>query len=270
MAFESKLYPDELVIDDSLVGTDFADLSSGYATGYRGMFQSSQSADELTVPFPKELLIPESDWKSWIEEQESNKSRISDLVEQAGLPCKDQGSTNFCWANAPTHLLEIWRLIQGQSMVILSPASVACPVNGFKNQGGWGEDALRQLIEAGAVPAAQWPANAIDKKYYTEANKNAAKNYQATEWYRLTPRNKLEHISCLLRRIPVAVGLNYWGHEVTDYEAVWVNGQIGVRFRNSWTMDWPKPGAKGYAIRQGSKMLADDAVAIRQAKAFNG
>ncbi|MES2790087.1 MAG: C1 family peptidase [Planctomycetota bacterium] len=260
---ESKLYPGEQIIDDSTPDSHFDLTPDGMSKGYQGMFRSQQSADELTVPFPAELLIPQSDWQGWIEETEARKSRVSDLVTQAGLPCKDQASTNFCWANAPVHLLEVSRVIQNQTMVILSPASVACPINNFRNQGGWGEDALRQLITDGAVPVSKWPANAIQKQYYTEANIALAKSYRAAEWWNLRPKNINEHISCLLRRIPVAVGLNYWGHEVSDYEAVWVNGKIGVRFRNSWTMNWPTQGAGGYSIRQGNKLPADDAVAIR-------
>lgn len=257
----SVMYPGEIVMDDS-THENGPEVPSGMSTGFRGMFRSQQSADELTVPFPQELMIPRSEWQGIIEEQQTRKTRVSDVVNLAGLPCKDQANTNFCWANAPTHLLEIALVRQNQLMTILSPASVACPVNGFKNQGGWGEDALRQLITAGAVPVEKWPANAISKSYYTEANKQIALNYVVPGWYNLRPKTLDEHISCLLRGIPVAVGLDYWGHEVSDYEAVWVNGAIGVRFRNSWGMNWPNQGAGGYSIRQGSKLIASDAVAI--------
>lgn len=262
----SSMYPGEMVIDDS-THPDVINTPDGMSTGYKGMFRSSQSADALTVPFPKELLVLKADWQGMIEEQEQRKTRVSDVVNLAGLPCKDQAQTNFCWANAPTHLLEIALVRQNQLKTILSPASVACPINGFRNQGGWGEDALRQLIESGAVPVGHWPANAIDKKYYTEANKTLALNYLVPGWYNLRPKTLEEQISCLLRQFPVAVGLDYWGHEVSDYEAVWVNGQIGVRFRNSWGMSWPNQGAMGYSIRQGSKILASDAVSILSALA---
>lgn len=258
---DSKLYPGEQIFDD---GTNESELiPAGFSTGYKGMFRSSAQADALTIPFPDELLIPESDWQGMIEEMEERKTRVSDLVNQAGLPCKDQGQTNFCWANAPVHCLEVLRVIQNQPMVILSPASVACPITGFRNNGGFGGDALEWLIQSGVVPVENWPANAIDRRYYTEANKLLAREFKALEWFNLRPRNKQQHISCLLRRIPIAVGLNYWSHETTDYEPVWLNGQIGVRSRNSWRMDWPVPGGMGYYVRQGSKMLADDLVAPR-------
>jgi len=262
----SLMYPGEIVYADDTPDEHFT-VPEGMSTGYKGMFRSQQSADELTVPFPKELIIPRSEWQARIEEHEKRKTRISDVVNYVGLPCKDQARTNFCWANAPVHLLEVALVRQNQPMTILSAASVACPINGFRNDGGWGEDALRWLIQHGAVPAKNWPSNAINKSYYTESNKQLALNYRVPGWFNLRPRNIDEHISCLLHQMPVAVGLNYWGHEVADYEAVWVNGQIGVRFRNSWTMDWPTQGAKGYSIRQGNKLFADDIVCINAAMA---
>jgi hypothetical protein len=261
---ESALYPGEAIIDESVATIP---TPENLSTGYQGMFRSAAAADELTVPFPDELLVPESDWQGWIEEQEERKTRVSDLVMQAGLPCKDQGQTNFCWANAPVHIMEITRLIQNQPMVLLSPASVACPINGFKNRGGWGEDALRQLISAGAVPVALWPANAISKQYDTQANRTLALDYRASEWWNLRPRNDKQLISCLLRRIPVACGYNWQGHETVAVEAVWKNGKIGTRNRNSWSMNWPSVGAGGWYILQGQKMSADDAVAIRSGTA---
>lgn len=262
---DSKLYPGEQIFDDST--PDSALNTDGYSSGYQGMFRSSAGVDSFTIPFPDELLIPESDWQGMIEEMEERKTRVSDLVNQAGLPCKDQGSTNFCWANAPVHCLEVLRVIQNQPLVLLSPASVACPINGFRNQGGWGQDALEQLITAGAVPVKNWPANAIDRKYYTDANKTIALDYRTSEWFNIQPRNLKQFISCLLRRIPVACGYNWQQHETTAYEPVWVNGRIGTRNRNSWTMNWPSQGAGGYYILQGNKMYPDDAVAPRVANA---
>lgn len=261
---DSRLYPGEQIIDDS---TLMDNQSAEYGRGYKAMFRSQQSANEITSPFPQHLLIPPSDWQAWIQDAEKSKSQLSTLALQAGLNCKNQEQTSLCWGNAPTHLVELNRVIQNQPLVTLSPASVCGPVNGFRNEGGYGEDALRQLIQHGAVPTSIWPANAIDRRYYTEANKAIAMQYRCTEWWRLQPHNLQEHISCLLRRIPIAVGLGYWGHEVSDYEAVWVNGQIGVRYRNSWSENWPSPGAHGFSIRQGNKILADDAVCIRASTA---
>ncbi len=258
---DSLLYPNELILDDSVA--EQAVIPAGFSTGYRGMFRSAASAADTAESFPSELLIPESEFEPRIREMEEQKSRLSDLINAAGLPCKDQGSTNYCWINAPTHCVEILRVVANQPMVILSPASGGGPITRFRNVGGWGEDGLQWIAEHGLNTVQEWPANAIDKRLYTAANKESALAHRVTEWWRLRPRNMQELISCLLRRIPVACGYNWQGHETTAVDAVFVNGKVGTRNRNSWSMDWPSQGGGGWYILQGNKMHADDAVAPR-------
>ena len=264
MGFTSQLRPGEIVIDDGplpLGAFPPPGFSTGLDLSLKGAFNYSASAD----PFPSELLIPRSEWEDRIKEMEEQKTRLSDLMDQAGLPCKDQGQTNYCWINAPTHCVEMVRVIQNQPLVILSPASVGGPMTNFQNVGGWGGPGLAYIGSKGLVPVTRWPANAIDRSYWTEDNKVTALFYRQTEWWELEPRNLDQLVSCLLRRIPVAGGYNWWSHDVTNYDAVLMDGTVAIRTRNSWSMDWPSAGAKGYSILQGSRMLPDDAVAPRVA-----
>lgn len=267
MAFQSQIYADEHVCDDGTPDSVVADLyrvPEGYSTGLELARGSAEYAyGDAAQPFPRELLVPRSYWQGMIQEMEERKTRVSDLVELAQLPCKDQNGTNYCWINAPVHCMEVLRVVQNQEPVSLSPASAGGPIKGFRNVGGWGLEGLLYLIEHGACPVDLWPANAIDRRYNTPENRQAALAYRVVEWWELRPRNLDELMSCLLRRIPVAVGLNWWRHEVTYYDPVWINGQPGVRHRNSWGMNWPNAGARGYAVLQGSRMLPDDAVAPR-------
>lgn len=266
MAFESAMYPGEVIIDDSMGLTNKVingKVSAGFKYGrglnlkLKGGYCSGLSAAK---PFPSELAVPKNEWKDWIAEMEEKKTRLSDLMNQAGLPCKDQSQTNYCWINAPTHTVEMNRVVQNQPMVILSPASVGGPLTNFRNVGGWGGPAFVGIDKMGLCPVEKWPANAIDRSYWTEENKALALFYRQTEWYELPERDLESLISALLRRVPIAGGYNWWSHEITNYDPVWVNNAIGVRIRNSWSMDWPTAGAGGYSILQGSRMLADDAV----------
>ena len=255
MAFTSQLYPNEIIIDDA-TGTDVThDSKFG-----RGLIEAVGYRGTPAEPFPAELLIPRSEWEARIKEQEERKTRLSDLVNLAGLPCKNQESTSFCWINAPTHCTEIVRVKQNQPMVILSPASAGAQITNYRNVGGWGREGLEWIVNYGVCPVANWPANALDRKYATPENKEIAKFYQVTEWWDLEPGNLDQQISCLLLGLPIAVGQNYWSHEITQYEAIWLNGTVAIRGRNSWGMSW---GDKGYFIQQGSKMRADDAVTPR-------
>lgn len=261
----SPLYPGELVIGDTTPehvtaepagmsrGLDLSSRPHGYAYG------------GVAEPFPADLLIPESEWQARIKEMEERKSRISDICIQGDLPCKDQNGTSQCWVNAPTHCIEIIRLVQNQEKVILSPSSVGGPVKNFRDPGGWGKEALEYGMAHGWCPVDKWPANAINRQYWTEENKQLALKYRQTEWWELRPRNTAELISCLLRRMPTAVGLNWWSHEVTYCDPVWLDGTVVCRIRNSWGMNWPSANAGGWSILQGSKMLPDDACAPRVA-----
>jgi hypothetical protein len=257
------MYPGEQVIDDDSPEIETPEgQSRGLTlekrrTPYGHMYGAP--------PFPNELLIPRSEWQSRIAEMEERKSRISDIIVASKLPVKDQKSTNFCWIFAPTHCLEIVRVIQNQPMVSLSPASAGGPIKRFQNVGGWGEEGLQWIVDHGVCPSELWPDTSINSRLYTEENKAAALDYRVTEWWELVPRNLDQLVSCLLRRIPVAGGFNWWSHEVTLVDAVWLNGTVAIRIRNSWgdRSDWPN----GFGILQGSKMLADDQVAPRVAVA---
>lgn len=250
------LYKNELVFDDS-TPEKAHDAPEGYGKGWPGLDPQGYSAvaDE---EFPAEWLIPRNEWQARIEERESRGLQLSQRMIKAGLPCKDQSSTNFCWCNGPVHTVEITRVLQNEPMVILSPASVACPITGFRNVGGWGTQALESIIKNGVVPVDQWPANAISKQYFTQANRDLAMKYRVAKWLAPQPRNLDQLISLLLRDVPSAVAYNWWGHEVTAYDAIWENGQIGVRDRNSWGMSY---GHLGFFSVQGNKMLPDDIVA---------
>lgn len=272
MSFQSTLYRDEIHVDDGTPDHVLEELfrvpegfSRGLDLGLRSAFggPDEYAYGDAATAFPDELLIPRGDWQGMIQEMEERKTRISDLVELAGLPCKDQNGTNFCWINAPVHCVEVMRVVQNQEMVILSPASAGGPIKGYRNVGGWGREGLVYLIENGCCPVDLWPANAIDRRYNTPENRKAALDFRPVEWWELRPRNLDQLMSCLLRRIPVAVGLNWWSHEVSYYDPVWINGQPGARMRNSWGMNWPAAGARGYSTLQGSRLLPDDAVAPR-------
>ena len=169
-----------------------------------------------------------------------------------------------CWVNSPTYAVEVVRLVQNQKMVLLSPASAGAQIKHYRNEGGWGKEALQWISDRGLVPVDQWPANAIDPKFATDENLRLAKDYRCTEWWELSTDDMQEIWSCLLLDIPVCVGLSWWRHEVTYIDVDWIDGDIAIVFRNSWGTSY---GNNGYSILQGQRMYPDDAVAPRQAVA---
>lgn len=207
------------------------------------------------LPLP---LIQRSEWSRLIKEQIASQSRLSDIVRRVNMPSLNQAQTNFCWANAPTNCVRIVRCIQNLPFIDLSPASVACRVNGFVNQGGWGADAMKKIIADGVDPIDMWPANAISRQYDTPASKERAKDFRVTEWFDLKPRSFEQLATCLLLGYPVAVGYNWWSHEVTAMDLVETAPDIfGVRIWNSWGDTWSD---KGMGVLSEAKATPDDAV----------
>ena len=208
-------------------------------------------------------LIPRNEWAARIKEMEETKTRLSDIVDLAGLKSLDQNGTNYCWCNAVVTAMETLQAVQNQPIVKLSSASVAAPIKGYRNQGGWGGEALDYIVEHGVAPASDWPANAIKREYDNETSRASRKLHSIKQWWDLTPRNIDQLMTCLLLRLPVPIGLNWWGHEVCAMDPVVIGSNaFGTRIRNSWGDSY---GDHGFAILSESKSRPDDAVAPRVA-----
>lgn len=264
MNFTSKLYPGEIVIDDS----NYKDHCHPIQNGERRFFGYQQSpkgfaaskiasGDAASFSFP---IIPRSEWDARIADMEQNQTRISDMLLQAGIPSLDQDSTNYCWCNAVVGCVQVVRAQQNQKYVPLSPASVAAPVTGYRNQGGWGGEALDYIVKNGVAAVAQWPANAISQSYFSASRANAAL-HKVQEYYILNPNdsNIFDQIMTMLfMRIPVSCGLSWWSHEImyTDPVKLSGNSNYGIRFRNSWGDSY---GSKGFNTLTESKAMPDDA-----------
>lgn len=259
--YSSVLYPGERIIDDHSP-ISFTDTPVGMSKGYEGMHRRGFSASPLTV-MPDSFLIDRSEWEDRAAEKEKTQSRLSDLINYKKLPPKNQQQTNYCWCTAPVGAYETLRLFMNEPMVEFSNASIGGPITGYKNVGGFGEDALNYMVNHGVVPSANWPNNTISKKYFTPANQQLAMANRVTEWWKLEPNHIEQTASCVLQNIPVPVGYDWWGHEVYVVDLLFQNGQPCFRIRNSWG-DIPE-FPYGFGVLSGKKVIPNDAVAPRQA-----
>jgi len=251
----SPLYKGEIVIDDDFPDSKIEEISRNMPKGLNKGFGANYGNRGLTA-LPKKWLIPRNEWQPRIEEIHARKMLLSDRIRKAGVKMKNQASLNYCWVFAVVHSYEINRLSANMPYKSYSPVSVGGPIKGWANVGGWGVEAIQRMGQEGVNETADWPDTALDKRYYTAANREKALENRVTEWFECEPRNIDEHISLLLHLRSAAAGRSWWAHEITDVDAVWVNGAIGVRYRNQWLGF----GDDGFAILQGNRMLADDLV----------
>lgn len=262
MAFQSNIggMP---VIDDKNFGLYVQEADVDPTKG-RGLIPRDFTLEPYAShPFAGPLKLPLVDPATYderIEEGEKTQSTLWHLSKLKGVKVKNQQSTNYCWINAPTFCVELMRVSQGLEYVSLSPASSGAKITNFRNVGGWGTKGVDWLCRNGAVPSASWPDNAIDKRYDTPANDALRARYKVTEWVDMKPRNMAEVYTCLLYNIPVAIGLNWWGHEITGIAMVKLAGSknYGIKIANSWGTGW---GENGYGVLSGSKQVPDDAIA---------
>lgn len=274
MAFASTLPANCLVIDDTNYTIHALPAVIDGERRERGRVArdwEKQPYGSVAKPF-SETLIPRNEWRDRIREMESTKGRLSDIWQAGGCEVLDQNGTNYCWCNGVVSAIYAVRAFNGLPFCALSPASVAAPIKGYRNQGGWGGEALDYIIEHGVAPQQFWPPNAIERSYFDDSRAEAAK-YKVTEWEELPARDLDALMTAVLLRRPVAVGYNWWSHEVCGLDPIAFDGRDdemnswGLGIVNSWGRSY---GTNGYAVLRGRKCVPDDAVAPRVVMATMG
>lgn len=224
-----------------------------------------------SVPPNAVQTIPMQEWPDRIADKERTQSSLKHIWAASGIGVWNQGQVSYCHAFSATMLVAIQRAKECLPFVSLSASSVGGPVTGWKNAGAYIHDDLDRIVKFGVSSTEFVPmltTNKSDAKSGWEAN---ALLHSVTEFTDVKPQNFLEHGSLLLQNHPVGVGLNYWGHAVTDLvlrdlypeKRSTDEARYGVEFLNSWSESY---GNKGFGVRTGSKMYADAIYALMQVK----
>lgn len=252
-----------------LITADNVDQHCGPESLVNGLLPSKgrKPRDFATHPYgglgfaaPSDVLIPRNEYASRIKDRREAGSSISAIAQAAGVKVYHQGSTNYCWANAPVKGIELLQVAAGQDYVPLSPASVAAPIKNYRNEGGWGTQAAKFIAERGASTAKLWPANSLDRRFNTHAANAERSKYQLDEWYDIPPQSFAHMATHLLLGRVVPIGLNWWTHEVLAVELVDLGGgKFGALIWNSHGESF---GEKGLAVLDEKHATPDDALAM--------
>jgi hypothetical protein len=232
--------------------------------GFRGYEQRDRTVDP-EGGFAKPMTIPllsRQEIKERAKDREQSKSRIFDIMAQAGVKPLNQGATPLCWCNGATDCVQIARVLSGAPHVPLSPASVAGPVKNWQLQGGWAIQAVKYGSEHGWVPQSMWPANDINKKYDTDASRaERAKHAIAPDGWLDLPQGSWDAVfTCLVLGFPCTLAHMRWQHLVTAIDVmILASGELAALCRNSgYGRD-----ASGHSIVKESFDDPDEALAIQ-------
>lgn len=227
----------------------------GYIPRDRQAFPTGFSS--FARPLRDDERIPRNEWRDRIEHLETNGLLLSQRMKAAGLTVKDQDGLGYCWIFSPTLCLEVVRMTQGEPLVRLSPSSGGAIIKRWKNQGGWGGEALDFMAEHGLVPTEHWPDVSLEKKYDTPANDALRARFRALEWRDGDASDFDGLMSRLLHGKICSLGNNNWGHQYTVVDPVALpSGRFGVRLANSWGTQY---GENGYAVfAEGDKYARPD------------
>ena len=248
-----------LIIDDQNAHLFTRGGPQARSTGYKG-WQNPEVRHAFRGQRPVGRTVPRSQWHERIKAGQG--TFLSDLIKQKGIQAKDQNGLGYCWVYGSTRAVEVQRAVQGLVTLDLSPESVGGPCTDWRNQGGYAGEAFDQLQNYGACETRFMDApHSLRHNRWEPGWQDNARLHEAVDWYDIDTSYD-EVITCLLERVPVAAGLDWWGHLVCFLDAVVLpDGSVGVLFQNSWGEDWPTPGANGLACLTEGKATPDGAAA---------
>lgn len=208
-------------------------------------------------------LIPENEWEERLAQQKASKARLSDIRNRGmngqPIPSLDQDGIGYCWCHGPVSAMLLARAVAGLPFLDLSPFAVGCIIKNYRDEGGWGIEAMEFIAQRGVPTSEFWPHRAMQRSHDNPQTWENAKLHVNTEWMDLEPRNKAQLVTCLLSNIPLCAGYNWWGHEICIMDLESVN-PFQVRIWNSWGDSWSENGA---GILEGNKAIGDGWEAIR-------
>ncbi len=195
--------------------------------------------------------IPREEWAGLI--RDGQGTFLHDITKGKLKP-HDQGRTNYCWAHGSVRSAEVLRVFEGQDPIILSAESVAVPLTGGRNRGGYPEEALQRLVSHGACRQDMWPLNDRNESNAKNGWELDAKTHRIIRWVDVETFKM--QMTLTLMRLPVPIGLRWWSHLVCQLGPVHYGGNdFGIVCDNSWGANYGDNGQFELTERRGTADL---------------
>ena len=207
----------------------------------------------LLIPFKSVFKpIPRDRWKQLILDQRG--TFLKDLYRHK-LPIHNQGHTPLCWAHATVRAAEYSAVHAGQAPRTLSAEHLAYKVTGGRMRGGYPSEAIEELAKTGTCEQHLWPLNSFIPPADRQLLARDARQHVTLAWLKLSDWD--DQITAGFRRLPVAIGLRWWGHAVCQTgPCILPDGTVGIDFDNSWDSDWGDNGTGQLTERRGTADLS--------------
>lgn len=219
-------------------GTDPATIvPAGFGTGLikRDYAMYPQGCYANAAAFPDSELIDESEWGDRWNEKMKNKSSLLHIREDNydALKSLNQSSYPLCWAFSSTKAEMYVRFLMGLPPERLSGWYTAGMANGWRSEGGWGANSMRQAIDGGMCSLDECPS--FSRNYATAENAAKAATRKITEWWDGiddTTLARKQAVSMFLKDIPCVIDLNAMSHSMC---AIWFTpNPFTIIYDNSW------------------------------------
>lgn len=217
-----------------------------------------------SAPADDEELIPWEAMPDKIADMVRAKNSIKDIWFGSKIGKLNQGRTNYCWAFASVNALMLQRAVEGKPFVHLSPSSIAGPITGYRNIGGYVEEALDWMIKKGVASEEYVPQTTLSRSDYKVGWQANAELHKVSGWEDVG-RNKQRQITKLLNKKPLSCAFMYMSHAMAVVNVTDDNPRMPANNPNRYGLEPLNSWGDGIIKIEGSRAIADNCYAVTQA-----